>query len=71
MSDDKKDFFDYDTYIQSSVGKIKNGGKSAPRKPLKKARRSLRNLPGKSLPRPTRPRQILRAYAGSFTVFSA
>ena len=31
MSDDKKDFFDYDTYIQSSVGKIKNGGKSAPK----------------------------------------
>ena len=28
MSDEKKDFFDYDTYIQSNVGKIKNGGKS-------------------------------------------
>lgn len=28
MSDEKKDFFDYDTYIQKNVGKIKNGGKS-------------------------------------------
>lgn len=29
MSDEKKDLFDYDTYIQNSVGKIKNGGKPA------------------------------------------
>lgn len=28
MSDEKKDLFDYDTYIQKNVGKIKNGTKS-------------------------------------------
>lgn len=37
MNDEKKDFFDYDTYIKSNVGKIKNGGsgKSKKQKPPK------------------------------------
>lgn len=33
MSEEKKDFFDYDTYIQNNVGKIKNGSGGKSKKP--------------------------------------